>query len=134
MIDRRFFTLEEANAMVPKLARMVEEQLARARDIERRWREIQKEREQGKPTGSQEEELHGDVDAYEAGWRAIEELGAVVKDPRMGLLDFYGTIDGKTVWLCWRYGERAVEHYHAIDEGFAGRKRIAGAVKAHLLN
>ena len=54
------------------------------------------------------------IEEYRAGWKAIEAMGAVLKDARMGLLDFYGTVEGKLVWLCWKYGESEVAHYHAL--------------------
>ena len=60
-------------------------------------------------------------------------MGAVVKDPRRGLLDFYGRVDGKLVWLCWQYGEDEVSHYHGLEEGFPGRKEIAHSIKQRLL-
>jgi hypothetical protein len=28
------------------------------------------------------------------------------------------------VLLCWELGEREVEHWHGLEEGFAGRKRL----------
>ena len=48
------------------------------------------------------------VAAYHRGWQAVESMGAVVKDPQVGLVDFYGQLDGNLVWLCWKYGEAAV--------------------------
>jgi hypothetical protein len=61
-------------------------------------------------------------------------MGAVVKDPRKGLIDFYGRVEGQLVWLCWQYGEPEVSHYHGLEEGFSGRKAIVHAVKQRLLN
>jgi hypothetical protein len=55
---------------------------------------------------------------------AIHELGAVVKDPDEGLVDFPSRVDGRDVYLCWKVGEDAIEYWHGIDEGFAGRKPL----------
>ena len=68
------------------------------------------------------------------GGARFEQLGAVIKEPRQGLVDFYGRVDGRLVWLCWKYGEAEVTHYHALDEGFGGRKPIAPDMKRNLLN
>jgi hypothetical protein len=68
------------------------------------------------------------------GWREVEDLGAVIKDPREGLVDFYGRVDGKLVWFCWKYGEEGVTHYHGLDEGFAGRKPILANMRSRHLN
>ena len=32
--------------------------------------------------------------------------------------------EGKTVFLCWQFGEAAVIHYHALDSGFESRQRL----------
>jgi hypothetical protein len=55
---------------------------------------------------------------------AIHELGAVVKDPDEGLVDFPARLDGHDVYLCWKLGEDEIEYWHGVDEGFAGRKPI----------
>jgi hypothetical protein len=56
----------------------------------------------------------------------INELGCLVKDVEIGLVDFYAMVDGEPAFLCWQFGERAVSHWHGIDEGYAGRKPIEG--------
>jgi hypothetical protein len=57
-------------------------------------------------------------------WREIEATGAVVKDVRQGLVDFPGRLEGQAVWLCWRYGETAVAHWHPMDQGFEARRPL----------
>jgi hypothetical protein len=54
----------------------------------------------------------------------IQSTGVQVKDLDTGLLDFPCNVDGGTVLLCWRLGESRITHWHGVDEGFAGRKRI----------
>jgi hypothetical protein len=145
MADQRVFTLEEANELVPRLQDLVKEQLTRRSAIEqllaRLGRELGDvpERIVLEPSDPHEvREMKRDlvrrIEEYRAGWREIEELGAVLKDPRVGLLDFYGRVDGKLVWLCWRYGEAEVGFYHALEEGFSARRPIGASVKQRLLN
>jgi hypothetical protein len=55
---------------------------------------------------------------------AVNELGAYVKDPEVGLIDFYSWRGEELVFLCWRHGEEDIVSWHAIDEGFAGRQAI----------
>jgi len=74
------------------------------------------------------------VRRYEAGWDEVQQLGCVVKDPRIGLVDFYGRIEGRTVWLCWRYGEESIGYYHDLDSGFSGRRALTAAVRRTLVN
>jgi hypothetical protein len=56
--------------------------------------------------------------------RAINELGAQVKDFREGLLDFPARRGNEDVLLCWKVGEPEVAFWHGLDEGFAGRKPL----------
>jgi hypothetical protein len=65
----------------------------------------------------------------------IDATGVQVKDLDIGLLDFPCVVDGRTVLLCWKLGEKGISHWHGPSEGFAGRKpvdeRIAKAKKAN---
>ena len=55
----------------------------------------------------------------------IGALGVVLKDYVQGLVDFYGRVDGRLVFLCWQRGEPSVRFYHALESGFAGRRPLA---------
>jgi len=54
----------------------------------------------------------------------IDSIGVQVKDIDIGLLDFPCDVDGLTVLLCWKTGEKSITHWHGMEEGFAGRKLI----------
>ncbi|MGZ4788902.1 MAG: DUF2203 domain-containing protein [Terriglobales bacterium] len=54
----------------------------------------------------------------------ITAMGVQAKDLDIGLLDFPCVVEGKVVLLCWKLGEAAITHWHGVEEGFAGRKRI----------
>lgn len=56
----------------------------------------------------------------------IDEIGVQVKDLEQGLLDFHCVMDGKTVLLCWKLGEKEIGHWHSPEDGFAGRKPLDG--------
>ncbi len=58
---------------------------------------------------------------------AVEQLGAVVKELEIGLVDFWSYLDdGREVMLCWKCGERVIKHFHTPTAGFAGRTSIEG--------
>jgi hypothetical protein len=63
----------------------------------------------------------------------IDSIGVQVKDLNIGLLDFPCEVEGQIILLCWKLGEKAITHWHGVQEGFAGRKpidqRIAKAKK-----
>ena len=65
----------------------------------------------------------------------IDSIGVQVKDLDIGLLDFPCEVEGRTVLLCWKLGEKTITHWHGVSEGYAGRKpideRIAKAKRSH---
>ena len=144
-MDARVFTLEEVNDLVPKLKEVVGRQLDRRSAIEGLLMKL------GRELGDVPERIVLDpadpsdvralkrdlvkrIEEYRKGWREVESMGAVLKDARVGLLDFYGTVEGKLVWLCWKYGEAEVAHFHALEEGVSARRPIAQSMKHRLLN
>ena len=144
-MDARVFTLEEVNELVPKLAEVVGRQLERRSEIEGLLMKLGRELgdvperivlDPADPTDVRDlkRDLVRRIEEYRAGWREVEQMGAVLKDARTGLVDFYGTVEGRLVWLCWKYGEDEVAHYHALEEGFSGRKPIAQSMRHRLLN
>ena len=139
------FTLEAVNAMVPELSSLVGRQISRRTEIESRLKALGEligevpdaiipDDADAEPVRELKSELIKRIEEYQEGWREVEQMGAVLKDPRTGLVDFYGRVDGKLVWLCWKYGEAEVSHYHALDEGFSGRKPFRHSIRQRLLN
>lgn len=57
----------------------------------------------------------------------LHERGCLVKDLRLGLVDFYSVIDGQPVFLCWQFGEETVAYFHRLDGGFASREPLPAA-------
>ena len=132
----RLFTREEVNRLIPELSRIVD----RARRDHRSALEVKEalEAEQLRVRVSGGalidrrtwQERSGRLAALAAAvGRALSEigeLGGVVKDLGMGLVDFPGRLAGEdeTVNLCWKYGETAVDFWHGMAEGYAQRKPL----------
>jgi len=54
----------------------------------------------------------------------IQQSGCLVKDLEEGVIDFPSLKAGEEIYLCWKLGEKHIEHWHGMDEGFAGRKPL----------
>lgn len=141
----RVFTIQEVDALIPELSRRVGVQLALGAEIEGLVRRLAKET--GEPVASVEPtatdgdstrklraQIRDFIARYEDGWRSIQSLGAVVKDTSLGLLDFYGRLEGRLVWLCWKYGEPKLGFYHELDTGFSGRRELGTDTRRRVLN
>lgn len=132
----RIFTAREVNALVPKLGKLfegVDSLKARLRQLKGKmdvlemiWGdEVQTETNPDhREYLHYVEELETAKKDYEAAVQKFGELEAVVKSLDQGLIDFYGVIDNRLVFLCWKRGEKSVEFFHHLEEGFAGRQPI----------
>jgi len=69
-------------------------------------------------------ELHRLADEVVGCVERLEAIGVAIKDLDLGLLDFPARRDGAEVLLCWHVGEDAVDWWHGLEEGYAGRKPI----------
>ncbi len=145
MGSARVFSISEVNALIPTLSLYVEQQLRAQSDIEQGLAELTRLLgetpltlelfESDEPDVRRiKSDLRRRVGRYEAGWTRVRELGGVVKDPQIGLVDFYGRVEGRVVWLCWRYGEDSLGYYHELDAGYPGRRPLSVDVRRSLLN
>ena len=57
--------------------------------------------------------------------RSLEARGVLFKGLDEGLVDFpHLRANGEEVYLCWKVGEDDIRHWHAIIDGYGGRKSI----------
>ena len=54
----------------------------------------------------------------------LQDIGCLIKDLDMGLVDFPTLLRGEEVYLCWKLGETGISFWHGVQEGFGGRKKI----------
>lgn len=64
------------------------------------------------------------LDAMKEEINNILDCGCELKDIEQGIVDWYAQKEGKEIFLCWKLGEKEVNHWHNVDEGFDGRKPL----------
>jgi hypothetical protein len=133
MEQRRYFTREEANELLPAVRVLAERMVAHRSALEQAQARLGAylEKISGNGGGLQPAELagaHAAVEEQAAGVarcvEGIQELGAMVKDVGEGLVDFPAKRKGEDILLCWKLGEEEIAHWHGLEEGFAGRKPL----------
>ena len=137
--NQHLFSLEEANALIPRLE-LIMERMQR-RGIELREAIEALAREGGESMTNIEvsdllerrPELQDLVEELEQLIREIEACGGQFKGLELGLVDFPGEIDGQIGLLCWQYGEKEITHWHALESGFDGRQPLPKAVRRSYL-
>jgi hypothetical protein len=134
MRELKTYEVEEANRVLPTVRRLVGQIMELSTllpDLQDQLR-VSEYRLNRPGSGPEEadtyEESTGRVRGAEedlvAALTSLEEMGITLKDPQVGLVDFYAYRDGELVELCWKLGEESVGHWHRIGEGFPGRKPL----------
>ena len=138
-MDRKAFTVSEANALIPLMEDAFEgirERRARLEELDERlqlldvlWGErLYQPMNPDFPEFARcRSEIRRTVREVEA-LIQNEILARGVRFPpgglEQGLLDFPTTLDGRWVFMCWQSGEARLRSWHEVDGGFAGRQPL----------
>lgn len=130
---RRYFTLSEANELLPEVRPLAESLVEHRRGMreaaERRARLTARIAGNGgdldpQEPGELDEQFERESQAVAQAAASLQQLGVLVKDLDTGLVDFPARHGGEDVLLCWQLGEDEIAFWHGADEGFAGRKPL----------
>lgn len=122
----RLFTLESANRTLPLLSRIVRDVVTvygRVRELEASLHAAATDGRIDSLAGLRAE--HDEqLESLRGLAEEVDSIGCELKDGEKGLVDFRAMLDGREVYLCWRLGEERIEHWHELEAGFGGRRRI----------
>lgn len=142
LTEKKYFTVAEANAMLPLVRSIVRDITELARSLRDRQetkshggtllcrandgpeahdpfsQSYREEREVA------QQEMEQDQERLQEYVAELRKLGVELKDFFMGLVDFPTLREGREVFLCWKQGEATIAHWHEIDDGFAGRQPL----------
>ena len=126
MQEKRYFTVEEANACIPDLNIDITELLELKDQLEELHAKLTPFLEVIPHNGGNKNAflLTRTENKLREIVRRIERLGCHLKGLDPALVDFPHIREGKEVYLCWRYGEKEIQYWHVIEDGFAGRKPL----------
>lgn len=126
----RLFTVNEANGLIPVLCSLMRrlfdhldslrkqsETVIREERLSPDSPDLMERLQENEAIASLIQEVKGLVEE-------INSYGCMCKGIEEGLVDFPCLLGGEIVFLCWRYGEESVTHWHRIEDGFAGRKSL----------
>ena len=137
----RFFTLQQAEIVLPDVASAIRAAIALKEQYERMESEWQGFSQRMAALGGMRvdrgralEQKNSREEAALALKQAIDkihEFGCLVKDLDIGLIDFPTLFQGEEVYLCWKLGESGIRFWHGVHEGFRGRKAIDSGFLDH---
>ena len=130
----RFFSLREAQELLPHVQAWLDEAMAAKAALEEIDSELHALAAHITMSGGVEidpvavvkKKIGRQIEAEraQAAVQSIQDAGCLLKDFEKGLIDFPAMLDGKEVYLCWQRGEERIEFWHRIEDGFAGRRPI----------
>jgi len=135
-VPRKYFTLAEANRTLPLVKRIVADLVT----LHPEWRDLVSKYElvaaHARPEWGESaeqmglrasiDEVAGRINDYLG---ELEQIGCVFKGFEQGLVDFYGKLDGKEIFWCWKQGEEKIEHWHDLKTGYGGRQPVPEVVR-----
>ena len=127
---RRYFTLEEATALLPRLRAEIGVLREGARELGARRGRLDALKALPKLNGQWAEadalerrvgELLGELRLR---LNALADLGVEVKDLDEGLVDFPSWREGRVVYICWRVDEERIAFWHELEADVRGRRPL----------
>ena len=122
----KLFTVEEANALLPTLRELLDELSLHRDALREKAPHLEPILQATVANGGGRAGSEYGVEAYRLHLAVarIRELGVLLKDVDMGLLDFPHERGGRVVFLCWHPPEERIEYWHEIEAGYAGRRPL----------
>lgn len=128
----RYFTVEEARALVPRLRGLLTALQVEKRNVTEEVAALQRLTPAMRADGYAGQAIRHEmrIDRLVAAMRdklnQIQKMGVEVKDLDVGLVDFPSLREGRVVYLCWRVDEPTVDYWHELDAGYRGRQPLDG--------
>ncbi|MBI1870832.1 MAG: DUF2203 domain-containing protein [Chlamydiae bacterium] len=137
MLNMKFFSIEGASELIPQLEVYVE----KLRKIKNKILQKQIQIDTLLMVGGTAEPITYDssqasvqkdveelnllIEEFNRVLEEINKLGCQLKDPDLGLIDFFYIHNDKIVNLCWKSGESKVEFLHDLEKGYTSRQKIS---------
>ena len=132
-MDPKIFSVEEANAFLPRVKESVKalrrlRETIESKKIEMDLLEIVGVPKQGfsidANMSKELEELNNLAVEFNKRLETLEDMGCQLKDLDQGLVDFFSVREGRLVYICWKEGEDLIQYWHTLDGGFKGRQPL----------
>ena len=127
-ILKKYFTLKQAEKLIPKVERKILKLMELNRIItllntvnvayEEEFEGLSDELQRNKENHKASYEFYREIEK-------LLELGVIVKELEQGIVDFYSIYEGREIFLCWKLGEREIEFWHELEDGYLGRQHIS---------
>jgi hypothetical protein len=119
----KFFTLEEANELVPEIRRIFMEINYEKHELAKKLIEAGEIKKRVMTNGNRQE-LKEKIEQILVLQESLTEIhksllskGLIIRDLDQGVVDFPTIIDGDLGYFCWKLGETSIGYWHPVGEG-----------------
>ncbi len=124
-LHTKHFTLEQAQTMLTGIVHLVEEIVTLKKRLDERGYDVYRHQYFGGSGPNGERVFPVELEKLVEIIQNLDKKGILVKGVDEGLIDFpHLRSNGEEVYLCWKVGESAIQYWHRIPDGFAGRQPI----------
>ena len=121
----KHFTLPEAHGLLKEIVPLIEEIVDLKRKLDDRGYDIYRHQYFGGSGPNGERVFPPELEHLVKAAKALENKGVILKSIEDGLIDFpFIRSNKEEVYLCWKTGEKGIGFWHAVEDGFAGRRPL----------
>lgn len=124
------FTIRQAESLLPLLSRELTVLQPTYQQLRELWEAAAKKHglhvydPRVKEVSMNDDQILPLIEKVEKSLQLFFELGIECKGIEDGLIDFPCLLEDRLVYLCWKFGEPSIAHWHELDAGFAGRRSL----------
>ena len=128
LATKKYFSLEEANSLLPKISKILI-QIMKINNSINVLNSVSIDYEDEIKAVKNDIRMNKNFHRlYYNLYKKIElliEIGCIVKDADLGIVDFYSMYEGEEIFLCYKLGEKEIRYWHYPEEGYAGRRSVS---------
>jgi len=125
--SKKYLTIEEAEKLLPTIEKILRHTIKLNKAIELLSSieiEVYDGYENLRRITKTNKEFHKLSYEFYLNMEKLEDMGCIIKDLDIGLIDFFYKFEGRDIFLCWKLGEKSLKFWHEIETGYMGRKLI----------
>jgi len=130
---KKYFAIEEAEKLLPRIEKILRRtiKLNKALDLlgsieievyDDDYENLRRITKANKQFHKLSHEFYSNIEK-------LEDMGCIVKDYDVGIIDFCHRFQDKDIFLCWKLGEKSIRFWHELNTGYMERKPIFDLTK-----
>lgn len=125
MFHKKHFTLTEAQNLLPEIILLLINITRLKKKLDESGYEIYRHTYFGGIGANGTGKYPAELEELIKYLKILNDTGVIIKNIDEGLIDFpHIRENAEEVYLCYLLGEKQIDYWHSISDGFAGRKSI----------